>query len=305
MQKITPFLWFDDNAEEAVQFYTAIFQNAGTGELLHYNDASAAASGKPEGSVLTIPFKLRGQDFVAMNGGPHFKFNPSVSFFVTLQTEAEVDRLWSELIKGGSALMDLGKYGWSEKYGWLQDRFGLSWQLTLGSLKEAGQSIIPALLFVGSQNGRAEEAVRFYTSVFENPEIPVLEHHEPGDPGEEGHVKFSRFILDGNVFIAMDGGLQHQFGFNEAISFVVNCKTQQEVDDYWSKLTSGGDTKAQQCGWLKDRFGISWQVVPAILPELMGDKDRRKAQNVTEALLQMKKIVIADLKKAYNAEKEA
>ena len=163
IQKITPFLWFDNQAEEAVKFYTSIFKNSKINGISRYGEAGAKASGQPKGTVLTVAFQLEGQEFVALNGGPYFKFT-------------------------------------------------------------------------------------------------------------------------------------------EAISFVVNCKSQQEVDYYWEKLSVGGDEKAQQCGWLKDKYGVSWQIFPIVLGEMMRDKDSRKSERVTQALLPMKKIDIRKLKQAYEQE---
>lgn len=160
MRKITPFLWFDSNAEEAVNFYISIFENSKVLTIARYDEAGAQASGRPKGTAMTVAFRLNGQDFVALNGGPYFKFN-------------------------------------------------------------------------------------------------------------------------------------------EAISFVVNCKTQKEVDYYWQKLSQGGDEKAQQCGWLKDKYGVSWQIVPIILPKLLQDKNSVKSLRVTKAILQMKKLDIKKLKEAY------
>jgi predicted 3-demethylubiquinone-9 3-methyltransferase (glyoxalase superfamily) len=158
MQKISPFLWFDSQAEEAVNFYVSVFNNSKVGDVTRYDAAVAKASGKPEGSIMTIDFQLEGQDFIALNGGPQFKFS-------------------------------------------------------------------------------------------------------------------------------------------EAISFSVDCRTQEEVDELWAKLSQGGEEGP--CGWLKDRFGVSWQIVPSLLTEMLKDKDVEKARRVTQAMLQMKKIDIAALQKAY------
>jgi predicted 3-demethylubiquinone-9 3-methyltransferase (glyoxalase superfamily) len=159
MQKITPFLWFDNQAEEAAKFYISVFKNSQVGTMVRYDEAGANVAGRPKGSVMTASFKIEGQEFTALNGGPHFKFS-------------------------------------------------------------------------------------------------------------------------------------------EAISFVISCETQEEVDYYWAKLSAGGDEQAQQCGWLKDKFGVSWQIVPVALSRLLGDKDPLKSGRVMRALLQMKKIVIADLQRA-------
>ena len=163
IQKITLFLWFDNQAEEAVSFYTSIFGNSKIVSMARYAEEAAEVSGRPKGSVMTVAFELEGQEFVALNGGPHFKFT-------------------------------------------------------------------------------------------------------------------------------------------EAISFVVNCKSQEEVDYYWEKLSAGGDEKAQQCGWLKDKYGVSWQIVPAVLGELLSDPDAEKSRRVMKALLQMKKIDLKALKRAYDGQ---
>ncbi len=160
MQKIIPFLWFDNQAEEAVSFYVSVFKNSKVLNITRYDEEAAKASGKPKGTVMTVEFQLNGQEFVAINGGPQFTFSP-------------------------------------------------------------------------------------------------------------------------------------------AVSFVVNCKTQEEVDYYWQKLSEGGDEKAQQCGWLKDKFGLSWQIVPVVLGKLLSDPDHLKSQRVMSAMLQMKKIDLESLKRAY------
>lgn len=159
------------------------------------------------------------------------------------------------------------------------------------------RKIIPCLWF----DNQAEEAAKFYVSVFEKSRITGLTRY--GKEGQEVHggkpgsVMTVAFELDGQPFTALNGG--PLFHFTEAISFQVMCETQDEIDRYWSKLSAGGDEKAQQCGWLKDKYGLSWQVVPSVLPEWIGDPDPAKAGRVMKALLQMKKLDIRELKKAH------
>ncbi len=291
MQKITPFLWFDHQAEEAVKFYTSIFQNAQTGETSRYSDGMPL----PKGTVMTASFTIAGLEFTALNGGPEFSFTPAISFFVTCQTEEQIDALWDQLSQGGDVLMELDQYPFSEKFGWLNDRFGVSWQLSLAHIE---QKIAPYLLFVGEQQGHAEEAINFYTGLFKNSRILQLEHHGPDQGEVEGTVMHARFTLEGQEFIAMDSSLPHHFGFTEAVSFYFHCSDQEEVDYFWEKLSSGGEEG--QCGWLKDKFGVSWQVVPNRLMELMSDPDREKAGRVTQAMLQMQKIEVDKLQEAYD-----
>ncbi|MBN2611090.1 MAG: VOC family protein [Bacteroidales bacterium] len=187
--------------------------------------------------------------------------------------------------------MPLDKYEWSNRYGWLQDGYGVSWQLAHGKITDVGQKISPVLMFTQNQNGNAEKAVRFYTSVCEDSSITGILRYSKEDGDVEGNVKHAQFKLNGNVFMALESSLPHEFSFNEAISFVVECDDQQEIDYFWKKLTDGGSE--QQCGWLKDRFGVSWQVIPAILEKLISDPSR--SQRVVDAFLQMKKFDIETL----------
>jgi predicted 3-demethylubiquinone-9 3-methyltransferase (glyoxalase superfamily) len=301
MQKISPCLWFDGQAEEAVSFYTSLFENSHIGKISRYGETGQEAHGRPAGSVMTVEFQLEGQTFLALNGGPHFRFNPSISFFISCDSEEEVERLWSQLLSGsdaGSVLMPLQEYPFSERYGWVQDKYDLSWQVMLTRDQEIKQKITPSLLFVGDQTGKAEEAMHFYTSIFDSANISTVSRYGKGEePNKEGTVNYAAFTLEGQGFTAMDSNLEHSFTFNEAISLVVNCQTQEEVDGYWEKLSAVPE--AEQCGWLKDKYGLSWQIVPITLSELMGDPDPEKSGRVMEAMLQMKKINIRGLKQAY------
>jgi predicted 3-demethylubiquinone-9 3-methyltransferase (glyoxalase superfamily) len=153
------------------------------------------------------------------------------------------------------------------------------------------QKITPFLWF----NDQAEEAMRFYLSIFKNSKAGSISRYGDAGPGPKGSVMVATFELEGQQFIALNGG--PQFKFSPAISFVVNCQTQKEVDDFWEKLSAGG--QKQQCGWLTDQYGLSWQVVPTILGELMQDKDHEKASRVMQAMMQMTKIDIEGLKRAH------
>ncbi len=296
MQKITPFLWFNDNAEEAVNFYTGLFSNSKIGTAVRYSEAGAKASGMKPEMVMTVPFQLEDYEFVAINGGPVFTFTPAISFFVNSTSNDEIQKLWDNLSDGGKVLMPLDKYPFSEKYGWVQDKFGVSWQL-IKPMGEAPQKIIPSLMFVGGVLGKAEAAINQYTSIFPDSKVKNIFKYGP-EHGKtmEGKVMYADFELAGEVFAAMDGFGEHNFNFNEAISFVVGCDTQAEIDHYWNKLSEGGDPKAQMCGWLKDRFGVSWQIVPSNMGELM--QTPGKSAKVMEAVLKMKKIELAAVNEA-------
>ena len=299
MQKIIPFLWYDTQAEDTARFYTSVFKNSKMGSTTKYNEASAKASGMKAGSVMTASFEIDGYGFTAINGGSVFKINPSISFFYYSKDEKEIDDLWKKLSEDGKPLMDLNTYDWSKKYGWVEDKFGLSWQLMLTE-DDVKHKIVPCLLFVDKNYGKAEEAMNFYLSVFNNSKVEGIYKYGPDSaPNIENAIMFEDFILDGTKFAAMDGAGEHGFIFNEAISFVVNCKNQEEIDYYWSKLSAV--PQSEMCGWLKDKYGISWQVVPTILSKLLANNDAKKSQSVMKALLQMKKINVSELEKAFNS----
>jgi len=281
MQKISPFLWFDSQAEEAANFYTSIFKNS---KIQSVSPTSAS-------------FALAGLKFIALNGGPQFKFTPAISFFVKCKTKREIEELWRKLSVGGTALMELAQYPFSEKFGWVQDQFGLSWQLNLTG---RAQSTTPFLMFVGKQHGKAEEAMNFYVSLFKNSNVISIERYGAGEEESEGTVKHATFSLNGCEFMAADRGREHPFNFTEAISLFVRCKTQPEVDYFWERLSLDG--ARSRCGWLKDKFGVSWQIVPSILGDMLNDEDDEKSDRVMKAMLQMDRLDIKTLKQAYHGQ---
>jgi predicted 3-demethylubiquinone-9 3-methyltransferase (glyoxalase superfamily) len=300
MKKIALHLWFDKEAKEAAKFYTSIFSHSKI-----TNMATIHKVPTPTGDCDIVSFELNGQPFMAINAGPLFKFNPSISLMVNFDPSKDrnarknLDVLWGKLSEGGTALMPLDKYPFSEHYGWIQDKYGLSWQLILSNPKdEERPPIVPSLLFVGAVAGRAEEAVDFYLSVFKNSKRGIVARYGKGrEPDKEGSIMFSDFMLEDQWFAAMDSALEHEFAFSEAISLLVPCETQEEIDYYWGKLSA--DPEAEQCGWLKDKYGLSWQVWPTAMGEMMTKGTPEQIARVTEAFLPMKKFDIAVLKQAY------
>lgn len=303
-QHIVPHLWFDDRAEEAVNFYVGHFREGHKHGVTRYSSEGVEIHGRPAGSVMTIEFDLLGYRFMALNGGPQFPFTPAISFYVTRESEEELDRLWERLSDGGQVMMPMNRYPWSEKYGWVQDRYGVTWQLALGRISDVGQPIAPALLFVGDQYGRAEEAIELYTSTFPDAEVEGIARSAAGemDGEREGAVKHAQFRLFGETFMIMENAHPHPFTFTEAISLLVRCGDQAEIDRYWDRLTVGGDPGAQQCGWLKDRFGVSWQVAPEGMAEMLRESESPAARRVMRAMLRMKRIDLAALQQAYAGE---
>ena len=298
MRKITPHLWFDKEAREAAEWYITLFPGSKITNVTKLKDT-------PSGDSDLVSFELAGQPFLAISAGPLFKFNPSVSFHIKCSTTQEVDAIWERLSPGGSILMPLDTYPFSERYGWLEDKYGVSWQVIHAGGAPVIQKFTPVLMFVGNVCGKAEEAINFYSAVFKNAPngaaedtiVEVLARYRKGEePDKEGTVRYAHFSLGGQEFGAMDSAREHKFAFNEAISFLVPCDTQQEIDYFWGKLSV--DPKAEQCGWLKDKYGLSWQITAAIMQELLGSGDRARIERMTKALLKMKKVDIAEIKRA-------
>jgi predicted 3-demethylubiquinone-9 3-methyltransferase (glyoxalase superfamily) len=309
MQKIIPNLWFDKNVEEAVHFYVSLFPNAEIGRTSYFGKEGFEYHGMPEGTVMTMDFKLDGFKFTALNGGPVFKPNPSISFFLNFDPSVDknarekLNTIWYKLSQDGSVLMPLDKYPFSEWYSWVQDKFGVSWQLILTNPEgEERPFIVPSLLFVGDVCGRAEEATDFYISVFNNSRRGLIARYPKGmELDKEGTIMYTDFMIDGQWFAAMDSAADHKFAFNEGISFIINCESQDDVNYYWDKLTSDGGQESM-CGWLKDKFGVSWQVIPTAMGKLLGDKDKEKSSRALNAMFQMKKLDLNTLQQAFDGE---
>lgn len=283
--KIFPCLWFDGDGNEAAKFYVETF-----GGKITVDTPSV------------INFELFGQRLMILNAGPQFKKNASVSFMVFCDSEKEVEKYWSALSDGGNVLMDIGEYPWSRKYGWVEDKYGVTWQIMFTE-KAIAQKIVPVLMFIHQNNGKAMDAMRFYTDLFPNSEIQsISKYGEKGGDAHEiaGNINFAQFSLNDYTFACMDNSYDHQFDFNEAVSIVVMTDDQEETDQLWNSLTSDGG-RASMCGWLKDRFGLSWQIVPKKLIELMNDPDPFKGKKVMETMMTMQKIDIAQLEKAYSS----
>ena len=289
MQKIIPHFWFDKEAKEATGLYTSLFANSEIKNITTITDT-------PSGDCDMVSFTLAGQDFMAISAGPYFKLNPAISLFVTFDNEQEIKQVWDKLIDGGKALMAYDTYPWAQKYGWLQDKYGLSWQLSWSENHQSAQKITPLLMFTQNKAGKTKEALEFYTSIFPNSKVEMSVPYEKGEGDAEGFIKHSRFSLDGNNFMAMDSSGPHDFIFNEAVSLIVNCETQEEIDFYWEKLSAVPES--EQCGWCKDKFGVSWQIVPSVMKELMSGGDKERIARVTQAFLKMKKFDIEKLKEA-------
>lgn len=298
MQKIVPHLWFDTQAKEAAAFYCRAFPGS---KVL----SSSVLKGTPSGDCDIVTFNLSGHDFMAISAGPFFKINPSVSFILNFdpstdkQAETHLNELWNKLNEGGTALMPLRAYPFSKRYGWVQDRFGVSWQLMLTNPKgEPRPFITPSLLFANANQNRAEDAIRFYVETFRNARMgSLVRYPQATGPAQKDSVMFSDFMLENQWFAAMDSGTEQPFVFNEGISLLINCDTQEEIDYYWERLSAV--PQAEQCGWLKDKFGVAWQVTPTRLNAMLAAGMPERTERVTKAFLQMKKFDIAKLEAAF------
>lgn len=292
---LAPCVWLDDQAEAAAARYAQVLPGGRTIAVARYPEAVDNPGGRPRGSVLTVEVELAGQRLTLLNGGPRVTLNPSVSLFVQLDDRADATRLFDQLAAGGQVLMPLDQYPWSPCYGWVQDRFGVSWQVITGRAP-GGDTIVPCLMFAGAQHGRAEEALRRYAAIFPEGRVDSLEPYGP-DEGPAGALKHGRCALAGHALVAMDSHLAHDLAFNEALSLQVMCADQAEVDRYWAALGDGGTPG--RCGWLTDRFGVSWQVVPTALATWMASPDPGARDRVFAALLTMGKLEVAALARAF------
>jgi predicted 3-demethylubiquinone-9 3-methyltransferase (glyoxalase superfamily) len=304
-QKIVPHLWYEKEAKEAAGFYTSIFPDSKITNITTLHDT-------PSGDCDVVTFDLWGKKFMAISAGPLFQFNPSISFIVNFDpllfgkspsrekdVREKIDDVWGKLSEFGTVLMPIGKYPFSERYGWIQDKYGLSWQLILTDPEsDPRPPIMPSMLFVGRNYGKAEEAIYYYLSVFRNSKQGNLIYYRTGqEPDKEGTIMFADFMLENYRLAAMDSAREHNFTFNEAISFMVYCDDQEEIDYYWEKLSAVPE--AEQCGWLKDKYGVSWQIVPSMMDEMMRSGTTEQIVRVTQAFLKMKKFDLVALQGAY------
>ncbi len=290
MQKLVPHLWYDKEALEAAKLYVSLFDES-------YIMNTVTIPDTPSGDAELVEFQLANLQFSAISAGPYFSFNPTTSLMVACETKEEVDRLYKALSPGGTELMPLDEYPFSKYYVWLQDRYGLGWQLMLVENRSEHPKIRPCLLFSGSACGYAEEATDFYAAIFPDCKKGYFNYYAAGEATDQrAKVNYGEVNILGTPMIVMDHGYGEDFTFNEAFSFEVLCSDQKEIDDYWDKLSAVPE--AEQCGWLKDKYGLSWQIEPAVMRQMMAHGTKEELKRITEAFLKMKKFDIAALEKA-------
>ncbi|PFG15598.1 putative 3-demethylubiquinone-9 3-methyltransferase (glyoxalase superfamily) [Propionicimonas paludicola] len=272
MQKIVPSLWFADSAAEAADFYVSVFRD---GRIIETNRYPADEFSEYEfdlaGRELSVEFEVGGYRLIALNGGPQFPINYSISLMLNFATAGreELDRVWSELAEGGSVLMPLQAYDFSPYYGWLQDRYGMTWQLMLPAPgADPRPFVMPTLLFGGAAQNRAGEALAYYARTFSGARVGTRDRYvEPAGPAEPGSLRYGDLLVFGQWIALMDAAVPQDFTFTCGVSLVLRCSDQEELNRYWDELSAV--PAAEQCGWCTDRYGVSWQLVPANLNELM------------------------------------
>lgn len=304
-QKIIPNVWCNRNAQEVGEFYEDVFPGASSTVEARYPeegllDFQREFAGEPLTVTVEIPDPRGGGStrLTLINAGDEFAPNPSISFILNFDplmfegdveaARARLDLLWRGLSDGGTVLMDLGEYPFSDRYGWVQDRHGVSWQLMLTNPEgDPRPFVMPSLMFSGAVQNRAAEAVDFYVSVFDDAaagnRFPYGAQTGPASPEA---LMFGEFRIGEQWFAVMDSGVDHDFPFGCGVSLEVQCADQAEIDRLWEALSAVPE--AEQCGWLADRFGVSWQIVPQNMGELMA------RPGAFEHMLGMKKLVIAD-----------
>jgi predicted 3-demethylubiquinone-9 3-methyltransferase (glyoxalase superfamily) len=277
--QITPCLWFNNKAKEAAELYCSVFEKAKiTGQ-----------------SPIVTEIEVSEQKFILLDGGPMYQPNASVSFYYICEKEQELNNIWNAFKKEGNVMMPLDKYPWSEKYGWVSDKFGISWQLALGKIGDVVQKTTLCLMFTGKQYGRVDEAIDHYTSIFKNVSVDgILRYGANELPDKEGKVKNAQMVVNGQKFMLMESAASHNFTFTEGVSLTVYCETQNEIDYYWEKFTESGEES--MCGWLKDKFGVSWQIIPTMLGKIMSDP--AKAGKAAQAFMSMRKLNIEQIVQA-------
>ena len=278
-ENITPCLWYNGQAQEAAALYCSVF-----------TDAKITAQ-----SPVVTGINVSGHSITLLDGGPMYKPNPSISFFYICEKEDELNNIWNAFSKEGTVLMPLDKYPWSEKYGWINDKFGISWQIVLGKISDVGQKITPCFMFTGKQYGRGDEAITHYSSIFKNVKVDgILRYGAKELPDQEGKIKHAQFALNDQKFMIMESAAPHNFSFTEGVSLTIHCETQKEIDYYWERLTESG--AESMCGWLKDKFGVSWQIIPTVLNKIMSDP--AKAGKAAQAFMAMRKLNIEQIVQA-------
>lgn len=296
VQTITPSLWFDGQAEEAANFYTTTLRDGQITRVDLYPDAGSKEYGYEPGDVQIVTFEAEGLQFVIINGGPLYTLNPAVSIVVYRTRPEELIELWNKLIEGGKERVPLGPSSFNQSFGWLTDKYGVSWQLMLAPEERIAA---PSLLFADGSAGRAEQALRYYAETLPGSALGTLTHFSVSNElGLEGMLQYGELVVDGQRLIAMDSVHDPELVFSGALTLLLQCDTQEQIDALWERLSAVPEV--EQCGWCQDTFGVYWQIAPRILDEMLRDGTPEEIDRVTQAYLPMKKFDIAALQRAFD-----
>lgn len=294
MQRIVPNVWCQGNADDAGSFYAAVLPDASVEVVASYPTENIPDFQRElAGKALVVDVSVSGYRIRLINAGREYRPTPALSFIVNMdplrfdggeeEARARIASMWDAFLDGGEERMPLGEYPHSKLYGWVEDRFGVNWQLMLTDpAGEPRPLIIPQFLFTGPVP-QAQAAIDFYTALLPDSALGML----VAKPEETGGVLFAEFTLAGQWFSAMDAGAGHDFFFTPGLSLEVDCTDQEQIDALWDALSTVPE--AEQCGWLVDQFGVSWQIVPENMGSLM------QHPGAYQRMLSMKKIIIADL----------
>lgn len=275
-QMIVPNVWSNKLAEEQAEFYAGVFRDFSFEVTGRYpNEGLPDFQKEMAGKPVTVHLHLAGTQITIINAGPEFEPNPSINFMLNfdpvLYEDASdyLDEVYEKLSDGGFVMMPKDEYPFSKKYAWVADKFGVSWQLILTNPEgEPRPLVLPSLMFCGAAQNKAREAVSAYIELIPDSRWgTIAEYPEQSGPAGEGNIMFSEFQLAGQWFTAMDSGVEQPFTFNEGVSLMINARGQDEIDRYWAALSTVPES--EQCGWCKDAYGLSWQVVPDNMDELM------------------------------------
>lgn len=279
---IFPCIWFNQNGSEAAQFYTSVFKNSKI---------------KTDTSMV-VNIEIEGQKLMFLSVGPQFRPNQTFSLMVICNSYDEIDNYYNRLSENGKVMMEIDAYPWSERYAWVEDQYGISWQLYFSSEK-IEQKFSPVMMFTGENAGKCREAIHFYTKIFPNANVDHITEYQDGQGEPKGNIAHAQFTINSYQMKAMDSSHDHKARFSEGTSMVVMTNNQEETDLYWNILTENGEES--MCGWLKDQYGFSWQITPKRLIELTNTDNPEKNKKAFDAMLKMKKINIKDIEDAVNS----
>jgi predicted 3-demethylubiquinone-9 3-methyltransferase (glyoxalase superfamily) len=300
MFPIKPHIWFDqDKAKEAAEFYASLMPDSALNYVNHFDMPGG-------GECETVEFTVAEQPFLGISSGHGLKISPAISFMINFDSSRDpdarkhIDKVWDKLLPSGEVMMPLDRYPFSERYGLVSDKYGVSWQLILTNpADEERPVIVPSLLYTGDVAGKANEAIDFYCSVFKDGKRgTTAPRSEDMGFDKAGTLMFADFYVNDTWLAAIDSAHPHGFAFNDAVSLLITCETQEDIDYYWSALSTDGEPG--QCGWLKDKYGVSWQVTSAVMFEVLKNGSPEQVSCVTQTFMTMKKVDVAALQQAYN-----